>query len=332
MKYSKDEMKAQAEEYWPSFLPQRTKELKAAGQYEAAIADAVDRTAVALERAEKRMLANGTWTEGQAQEAAWELLWDQWLMPEPESPDLVQLPKEETAVTPIRFSIMDIFKKLFLVRDKAILVNITNFKFTRYGSYIFQEYSVPTSDDLNIATYLCYLTHYFNICDSRQKQVMLTCLNTYLRLDGCTDLRKHNNICNKLIWDSIYKTLSTSEQEAADHFNPRGNLLSYIEGKCNSQHIYADYTFTFKLKSTYPIHFMHLSFGPDIIMLPLTVALHTDLIMIKLIDSEKRNIILRAFEELFVIIMNNKLTILNARNILHEIYEKHNLDLKCNAP
>lgn len=140
-----------------------------------------------------------------------------------------------------------------------------------YGSFftkIETKYKDPyIPDDLLIASYLLFLARYFYICDERQPNLVREYLLRAIKEKGDA-----NELGGKL-YEAIFQTLDKTEKEAVVSLFKGFSLppTMYTE-KEDPGHSFAKYSFLVfeshgQLNSTF-----HMSFGPDIVLLPLTVG------------------------------------------------------------
>jgi len=143
------------------------------------------------------------------------------------------------------------------------------------------------SDDLLIASYIMFLARYFYICDDRQVDIVRDFL-----FDAVRRSQKPSEIAAKL-YETVFKTLNPVEQDAAIKlFKIYSRFtgappFTYSEDK-EPTHSYAKYSFYViesgsRLTSTF-----HMSAGPDIILLPLTVGILYEYVVDKIRNSDKK--------------------------------------------
>jgi len=145
-------------------------------------------------------------------------------------------------------------------------------------------------DDLLIASYVLFLARYFYICDDRQTNIVRDFL-----LEEIKKSQKSNEITPKL-YEVVFQTLSQMEKDATlglfkiyNRFLPIPPL-TFSEDE-EPRHSFAKYHFgVFKRSGGNGLgHIFHMSAGPDIILLPLTVGILYEYAVNKLRDKDKKD-------------------------------------------
>ncbi|MCG2699759.1 hypothetical protein L6274_01765 [Candidatus Parcubacteria bacterium] len=145
------------------------------------------------------------------------------------------------------------------------------------------------SDDLLIASYILFLARYFYICDDRQIDVVRNFL-----LEQIEKSQKFNEFTPKL-YEAVFQTLNQTEKDATlgllkiyNRFLPIPPLV-FSENE-EPKHSLAKYKFlVFEHAGGNSLgHIFHMSSGPDIILLPLTVGILYGYIANKLQDKNKK--------------------------------------------
>lgn len=143
-------------------------------------------------------------------------------------------------------------------------------------------------DDLLIAGYILFLARYFYICDDRQIDVVR---NFLLETIG---KQKANEITPKL-YEVVFQTLNQMEKDATlglfkiyNRFLPIPPL-TFSEDE-EPRHSFAKYKFlVFERSGGNGLgHIFHMSAGPDIILLPLTVGILYEYVVNKLRAKDKK--------------------------------------------
>lgn len=145
------------------------------------------------------------------------------------------------------------------------------------------------ADDLLISSYILFLARYFYICDDRQIYVVRNFLLEEIRKSQNT-----NEITHKL-YEVVFQTLNQSEKDAViGLFKIYNRFLSmppltFSEDK-EPGHSFAKYNFLVYERSDNNGlgHIFHMSAGPDIILLPLTVGILYEYVTQKLKDKSKK--------------------------------------------
>ncbi len=141
-----------------------------------------------------------------------------------------------------------------------------------------------------IAGYILFLARYFYICDDRQIKVVQSLL-----LNTITNAEKPGAITPKL-YEIVFQTLSKAEQEATiglfkiyNRFLPIPPLM-YSESE-EPKHSFAKYSFlVFERPNDHLLTAnFHMSSGPDIILLPITVGILYEYVVNKIQDKDKKN-------------------------------------------
>jgi len=144
-------------------------------------------------------------------------------------------------------------------------------------------------DDLLIASYILFLARYFYICDDRQADVVRNFL-----LEEIEKSQKPNEITPKL-YEVVFQTLNQMEKDATlglfkiyNRFLPIPPL-TFSEDE-EPSHSLAKYSFlVFERSGGNGLgHIFHMSAGPDIILLPLTVGILYEYVINKLRDKDKK--------------------------------------------
>ncbi len=137
-------------------------------------------------------------------------------------------------------------------------------------------------DDLLIASYILFLARYFYICDDRQEDVVRNFL-----LNTINKSEKTDRITSKLFY-AVLETLTQMERYVAyDLFEAPPMIYSENE---EPKHSFAKYKFlVFERAGGNRLgHIFHMSAGPDIVLLPLTVGILYDYVINKLRDKNKK--------------------------------------------
>lgn len=138
------------------------------------------------------------------------------------------------------------------------------------------------SDDLLIAGYILFLARYFYICDDRQADVVRSFL-----LNSLNRFNKINRITSKLFYE-VFETLTRMERNAVySLFETPPMVFSEND---EPKHSFAKYNFfVFERAGGNGLgHIFHMSAGPDIILLPITVGILYDYVVNKLLDKNKK--------------------------------------------
>ena len=143
------------------------------------------------------------------------------------------------------------------------------------------------SDDLLIASYILFMARFFYICDDRQVHITRDFL-----LDSIRKSQKPNEIVAKL-YETVFGTLKPAEQDAVvklfkiySRFTSAPPLI-YSEDK-EPSHSYAKYSFYVIESGGRLTSIFHMSAGPDIILLPLTVGILYQYVVDKIRSREKK--------------------------------------------
>jgi len=145
------------------------------------------------------------------------------------------------------------------------------------------------ADDLLIASYILFLGRYFYICDDRQTNIMRDFL-----LDAIEKSQKPNEITPKL-YEVVFQTLNQMEKDATiglfkiyNRFLPIPPL-TFSEDE-EPRHSFAKYKFlVFERTGDNGLgNIFHMSAGPDIILLPLSVGILYEYVVNKLRDKDKK--------------------------------------------
>ena len=145
------------------------------------------------------------------------------------------------------------------------------------------------TDDLLIAGYILFLARYFYICNDRQINVVRDFL-----LEAIEKSQKPNEITPKL-YEVVFQTLNQMEKDATlglfkiyNRFLPIPPL-TFSEDE-EPKHSFAKYKFlVFERSGGNGLgHIFHMSAGPDIILLPLTVGILYEYVVRKLRDKGKK--------------------------------------------
>jgi len=147
-------------------------------------------------------------------------------------------------------------------------------------------------DDLLIASYILFLARYFYICDERQINIMRDFL---LHQNEIISKLKSAEMKNLRLYEIVFQTLNQWEKEAVIAlFKIYNKLLgtppcTYSEDK-EVKHSLAKYKFlVFKRSGGRGLaSIFHMSAGPDIILLPLTVGILYDYVANKLRGKDKK--------------------------------------------
>jgi len=137
-------------------------------------------------------------------------------------------------------------------------------------------------DDLLIASYILFLARYFYICDDRQEDIVRNFL-----LNTINKSEKTDRITSKLFYEML-ETLTQMERHAVYGLFEAPPMI-YFENE-EPKHSFAKYDFlVFERAGGNGLgHIFHMSAGPDIILLPLTVGILYDYVMNKLRNKDKK--------------------------------------------
>lgn len=137
-------------------------------------------------------------------------------------------------------------------------------------------------DDLLIASYILFLAKYFYICDNKQVDVVRNFL-----LEEIEKSEKPNIVTVKL-YELIFQTFNQRDKNIINKFLPNPPL-TFSEDEEPVRSV-AKYTFSvFKHSNDNGLgHILHMSFGPDILLLPLTVGILYEYVVDKLEDKGKK--------------------------------------------
>ncbi len=152
----------------------------------------------------------------------------------------------------------------------------------------YKEQFLP--DDLLIAGYILFLARYFYICDERQIDVVR---NFLLNAIG---KRESVELMGAKLFEEVFNTLNLQEREIAIKLSniwgrgiAPGFPFLYREDK-EPRHSLAKYSFlVFERSGGNGLgHIFHMSAGPDIILLPLTVGILYEYVVNKLRNKDKK--------------------------------------------
>jgi hypothetical protein len=136
-------------------------------------------------------------------------------------------------------------------------------------AHIASQYGSPEQELTHlVVAYLLFLSRYFFICDERQIRAVAQCLADYIGAPS-----PPGELAGVLL-ELVHSTLNQNEQTAVAGLFTFPNLppLTYAEGNAAGRTL-AQYTLTtYKTNDLWTIDF-HMSVGPDIVLLPLTVGL-----------------------------------------------------------
>lgn len=139
------------------------------------------------------------------------------------------------------------------------------------------------SDDLLIAGYVLFLARYFYICDERQA------LGVRITLENCIG-EIEPNLLPVRVWEAAKQTFNKMEFQAIYGLFTLGNPpLGYsIDDPSRS---YAKYSFVVWEQRGHLTSRFHMSAGPDIVLLPLTVGVLYNYVADKLSDRSKKELL-----------------------------------------
>lgn len=146
------------------------------------------------------------------------------------------------------------------------------------------------ADDLLIAGYILFLAQYFYICDERQVDVVR---NFLLSNAG---KQKSTKLMGAELFEKVFNTLTLQERDAVVKLSriwgqgiAPGLPFLYSEDE-EPRHSFAKYKFlVFERPGGKGLgHIFHMSAGPDIILLPLTVGILYEYVVSKLRDKDKK--------------------------------------------
>jgi len=191
----------------------------------------------------------------------------------------------------ILFAPIRILGNLFHHRDNLLEWHLTH---DQYLVLIQRKYKEEKNNDyLLIASYILFLSRYFYICDDRQIDVVRKILQEQVRGQG----ENINNITEK-IYIAIFHTLKPEEQKVVGKLYSGGTPpLKYSEDwlPMNPNTKYSFLVFENKgiLNEN-----LHLSHGPDIILLPITVGILYEYVSDSFVDVGNRKILDKTIKDL----------------------------------
>jgi len=141
----------------------------------------------------------------------------------------------------------------------------------------------PLSDDILIISYVLFLSRYFYICDARQISIMMNVVRSMMGNESAG----RDDFLQK-VYRSIFETLNEKEKDAVTKLGPSFYLLGYLQVP-TPEKTYAKYKLVIAENKGHIGHLFHLSFGPDIIFLPLTVPIFYAFITDMLKDKHKKD-------------------------------------------
>jgi hypothetical protein len=142
------------------------------------------------------------------------------------------------------------------------------------------SHAQPT-EALLISAYLLFVGRYFFICDERQENVVRQALRDEVQ----------NNIDSPTLplrlFEAANSTLAQGEKEAVRQLFTVGIPPStFTEGK-EPAHSLAKYSFLIFLRNGEPYGNFHMSFGPDIVLLPITLGVLCSFVASKVTGRNK---------------------------------------------
>jgi hypothetical protein len=183
------------------------------------------------------------------------------------------------------------------------------------------------ADDLLIAAYILFLSRYFYICDERQINIVREFLLNTVRKSQKLEIPK--------LYEIIFKTLNPTERDVAvklsyiwGRIGPGFPPLIYSEDKEPSR-VFAKYSFfVFERTGGHGLgSIFHMSTGPDIILLPLTVGILYDYVVNKLRDKGKKEelnySVIDLFEKHKIVDCRSRAALIELPN---EVISNNNLD------
>lgn len=142
------------------------------------------------------------------------------------------------------------------------------------------SHAQPTEALLVIA-YLLFVGRYFFICDKRQTNVVRQALREEIQKDIDSSTLPYR------LFEAAYSTLTQGEKEAVRQLFTMGIPPStFTEGK-EPAHSLAKYSFLIFLHHGEPYGNFHMSFGPDIVLLPITLGILCSFVTSKVTGRNK---------------------------------------------
>ena len=140
---------------------------------------------------------------------------------------------------------------------------------------VLQHWHIPKTDDLVIASHLCYVAHYFCIGNECHKSLMLSYL-TDIFTGEIQFQRDPDGIhySHKTIWECVFSTLSTMEQHATSQVfsATMREPVYYKPGDVTEGRVFTEYAFDVKFQNSLPIYYFTLG-KFDKLLLPLSVSM-----------------------------------------------------------
>ena len=181
------------------------------------------------------------------------------------------------------------------------------------------------ADDLLIAGFLLFLARFFYICDERQPNVV----RNYL-FEAIKGSYETSELGGKL-YEVVFQTLSKMEKDATLGLFKSFSFLAippmaYSEDE-EPHHSFAKYSFLVFEHNGHLTSIFHMSFGPDIILLPLTVGILYAYVANKLRSENKKGKLDRSIIDLLEAHTSIDCRSLNGLHELPiEIISKNNLN------
>lgn len=154
---------------------------------------------------------------------------------------------------------------------------------------------LAAQDNLLIASFVLFVARYFYICDDRQIEPVKQFL-----LDNVGKQETFEALPGK-IYELVFATLSSDERRASTTFFLLGFPPVVYTDSEKPRRSLSRYTFTVfrsrALNGQLASHFQ-MSLGPDKVLLPLTLSFFYQLVVDKLQDEQKREVLDRATVQL----------------------------------
>lgn len=188
------------------------------------------------------------------------------------------------ALLSILFAPIRILFNLFQHKDNLLEWHLTYDKFFVQISAKYKEQNIK--DDLLIASYILFLNRYFYICDERQVDIVRNVIRQKVVHDHFNPKE-----LTPQIYNSVLNTLYPGEQKVVGELYINGiPPLTYKDEKdWEPLRANAKYSFLVYERKGKIVDDFHMSFGPDIILLPITVGILYEYVIDKINDKSKRN-------------------------------------------
>lgn len=209
---------------------------------------------------------------------------------------------------------------LDFIKKRGVATSV-RFKFVPLEVGVLQHWHLPKSDDLVIASHLCYVAHYFCIGESRHRELMLDHLA--YALNGTRPFERDSDgvhFSHKAIWQQIFDALSLMERQAATQVfsASMSDPVYYRPGDVTEGRVFTEYLFDVKFPRGKPIYYLTLG-AFDKLLLPLSVSMFANHNLLQVTPASAPRLA-ASTDQLLQAVRSDGVTIFSVKPLLQKIF------------